>query len=281
MIITMLDIQPHVTYSPEGVLTIRTNFEQNLAALRRRERVLGRLDDQNGVSVDDDGSIHTDVAAALGDHFGDYESPELYDYLSDVGKVSTDIRTDARDRVLSANYLNPYGFKAAVYPHFQRWLNTQVTLDETVARETLTAMAAPFGPPNEFRDAPDIKIRNHQAKAGLFALILSSEEFKVRSVDDTDEELLDERATVHWNSVSLTTYGSETDIGLTPVDRERVRVTPAWNQTRLYEMKPRDVYFPVQTLSLLLGVGVLAYRAARYEGREDILDGAHWHDLRP
>jgi hypothetical protein len=45
-------------------------------------------------------------------------------------------------------------------------------------------------------------------------------------------------------------------------------------------MQDHNIDFPQQSLSLLMGVGVLAYHASQYEGRENIIADATWGESR-
>ena len=52
--------------------------------------------------------------------------------------------SDNIDRVFGLDAVYSTGGSGVVYHHFQRWLNTQ-SLDEKICKESLRAMALPFG----------------------------------------------------------------------------------------------------------------------------------------
>ena len=110
------------------------------------------------------------------------------------------------------------------------------------------------------------------AMGGLFRIVSRSEEFRFSSIEDTGEEGIVRNGKVRWNWIDISTIGSCACWG--PAGEERSRMLLHSPITRLYNMDPHNVDFAMQSLSLVLGMAVLADEASRYEGEEDIFADA-------
>jgi hypothetical protein len=263
----MTEIQPQIVYTPQGMLDIRTDLLDESKLQDEQLELLGNLAERSGTTYDEDGTLHVDVRRSLGTNFGYARDGAINYFLHDLGKVMTSIPDSGTDRVLYTPRLSESKLTVAVYPQLQRWLNSQTDLGERVARETLLAMALPLGHEQETFAKNDFRIYDRHAQAGSFRLAMSTDEFFVAASNGkptTDD-------TVDWNTVSLTTLGSCTSIGMNAQPHHGVMGGSNYLGGRLYEMKASNIDFPQQTLSLLLGMGTLAYHAAAYAGREQVL----------
>jgi hypothetical protein len=188
-------------------------------------------------------------------------------------------KNETIDNVFSLRVSNPVG---SVSAQFQRWLNANL-IDEDIAKDTIRAMALPFGE-HEVVDA--LKKFSFQAKGndmqvgtgddeGHFTLTsrrLPSELVIVKALHDKNL-----RGSVAWNYLELGSFNA-----LFGVDVEKIRSKseiPKGRVNQLYDMYCYDLEFNLQRLSLILGVGVLANKAAQYTGGEDIYAEADWKEF--
>jgi hypothetical protein len=264
----MSEIQPQIVYTPQGMLDIRTDLLDESKLQDEQLELLGNLAERPGTTYDEDGTIHIEVRRSLGANFGYARDGAISHFLRDLGKVIGSIPDSGTDRVLYTPRLSESKLTVAVYPQLQRWLNAQTELGERVARETLLAMAVPLGQEQETFAKNDFSIYDRHAQAGSYRMAISTDKFSDAALDDKGT---DTDGRMDWNTVSLTTLGSCTSIGMSAQPRHKVIGGPNKLNDRLYEMKASNIDFPQQTLSLLLGMGTLAYHAAIYAGRKDLL----------
>ncbi len=107
--------------------------------------------------------------------------------------------------------------------------------------------------------------------------VIRSEEFGFSGQDETDKSVTYKHGTGQWSWLDLTTIGNCACWGVSGDDRQRILLPGVNENQRLYDMQPHNVDFARQSLSLVLGVGTLAYAAAHYEGDEDIYANIEWH----
>lgn len=272
----MSEIQPQIVYTPQGMLDIRTDLLDESTLQDEQLELIGNLAERPGTTYDEDGTLHVDVRRSLGTNFGYARDGAINHFLHDLGKVMTSIPDSGTDRVLYTPRLSESKLTVAVYPQLQRWLNSQTDLGERVARETLLAMALPLGQEQETLAKNDFRIYDRHAQAGSFRLAMSTDEFCVAAPNGKPTTTDD---TMDWNTISLTTLGSCTSIGMNAQPRHEVMSGSNDLGGRLYEMKASNIDFPQQTLSLLLGMGTLAYHAAAYAGREQVLFNAQRNEV--
>lgn len=276
----MPEISPRITYSPQGVLTIRKTLDGDFtpAEFARQADILSQ---KPGYSVTDEGfdtvvSVDVDrvVPPTKGIDFLNTTSAHL---INNVGHMAHFAPDDDRDGVFSADYWISNGASGVVHPHLQRWLNAG-RLDEGSARRCIDAMAQPLG--TEVRQAVQDDFFFHGDERGVVAnahglgVITRTEGFTVTVDDTAGEPGAYRQGEVRWNTVELSTVGSCACWGVTGEQRQRVVLEPGSN--RLYDMWPHNVDYAPQSLSLVLGAASLAYDAAQYPGREDVLADVQW-----
>jgi hypothetical protein len=275
----MSERSPQLSYSPDGMLHIQASTVSNPPPVQKQ---LEKLDAMTGISVDSANGIEVDVRAAFGSEFKLTKPVQnISRFLNTLGRILPSDPDSSGDYVLHTPYLGVGGFNATVYPHFERWLQSPDPLTETVAKETLAAMALPFGLIYESSVQRQFKLRaTRQAEASQFSVTIFTDRFSLYSIQSTPAEFVETVGSVDWNWVQLSTLGNCACIGVQSEDRHLINVSET-SQTRkrwLYEMKPHNVDSPKRTLSQLLGVGTLAYHATLYDGSEDILAEAQWQE---
>lgn len=264
-------ILPQVTYSPEGMLSIRTNLTNDTSD-RLEQGAINNLLTLNGTNIDQEGVVNIKIKDAL-----DFTSPNkkelTRDLLRDIGLLTLeayDLEPERReDPVIEPHLLGMHGFTPRIYPHFQRWLNAEPTpIDKQTAVEVLSAMSVPLNYTGEWV-ASELTLGSQYADAGGLQVFITKNKWVVR-----DEERL---GSVNWNQVRLKTLGTCAYLGIDQLRYSTLRVNQP-HQPWLYEMREHNIDTPIQFLSLFLGLGALAYRAAQYDGNEDIIAEANWED---
>lgn len=279
--VTMTEIQPQLTYSPNGVLEIQSDFSRMTEEMIiNAANAIGELTKYPGVTFQEKAGkgssdmlkMHIEVKNALGSRFGHSEYDDFNNFLVLLGRIMPRLFQDERkDHVVAPHYPHNGGFLTSVYESFQRWLNTQDELDERVALEVLQAMAVPFGHEQEKAVKREFRPSFNMARAAFFGIAVYTDDFSVYSSDDLGAN--QKEGSVQWNWARLATIGAS--YGVEDDNRKWVDVSLEHGPS-LYEMSPMDVECSQQSLSLLLGIGAMAYRARQYAGREDILAGARW-----
>lgn len=290
--IAMIEIQPQFTYSPEGLLEIKTTT----SAMKdedqyRMARALWWLGGQEGVTYEetsgpDDSSImniSVDVRAVLRRqvHSEELQCASFLDSLRNAMAKSY----DGKNQLLTACYGDLTYFTDVQHggsfmedsEHFQRWLNTQTELDEQVAREVLSAMRVPFEPELEAAAGRWFWLKGNAAGTAGLGMMTRPREFGIFYKDGRDMR----EGVVRWTVPQL--FGFKNKDGSYPMvvagDRgtdfdteypERRRVQNFYEVFNIESAK--------ETMSLFLGMGAMAYRASLYTGQEDILADAEWEN---
>lgn len=237
------------------------------------------LDCMPGITVEEgsqDITLHVDLERVLP------QTEDTPTMNEKVGNFLSNVRSfiyfdydDARDGVLSLAYWGDRGAGANIHDQFQRWLNVDA-IDEVLGHHTLRAMAYPFNA--DMRDyvrkdwTYNKSLNATQVGIGgfTFGLVVRNDEFGINEYGDDGERY----GRVMWRWLDLSTIGSCACWGVSGTERDRLLVGEGRNY--LYDMQPHNVDGPVQSLSLVLGAATLAYSAAQYEGREDVLSTAEW-----
>ena len=272
--VVMTEIQPRSTYSPNGVLEIQSDFgRMSEEQMIKVAQALSELTAHPGVTYQDEGfNLKTciEIKNALGLHPG---RDDFSNFLFQVGQLMPLLFDDRnKDAVVEPVGLCRGGFIGGVHEHFQRWLNTQVELDERVAQEVLQAMAVPFGSELEKETKRQFRLSDNLALAGFLGIAINDDDFGIYSYGDVTKG----NGNVRWGWANLATVGKGACIGVNEDDRKLVDVSSDHPYPWLYRMTPRNVESSQQSLSLLLGMSAMAYHASQYDGREDILTDARW-----
>lgn len=276
-------LSPQFIFSPEGELRLSTGSLIDYPASEKLESfkvaALETLEEMPGITTieaEDELTAIVDVDACLGDSFNNTGDPKINMFLGLVRILLPGWIEDDIDRVLSVNHLNDRGLSIVVNEHFQRWLNQQGFTEE-VAHDTVRSMALPFG--KDYHDRAKKDFEYHKldgvgeiVTAGSFRTTIRVNEFGLAK-DGSDRF---EEAQVTWRDTDMSTIGDCACLGADARERGQVYLHDGVKQ--LYEMGPHNIDFGRQSLSLFLGLGSMAYHAARYEGVEDIFTGAIWKD---
>jgi hypothetical protein len=244
------------------------------------EEALERIAERPGGYLDNKGTLHVEVKQAVGSDFGHTKSGAIRGFLDTVGRLLPSHPEDAIDRVVHPLWLSATGIEAAVYPHFQRWLNTQSHLNERVAKETLLAMAVPFGKEREQDVKREFRLYQQRASTDLFEITMYDSHFGVNTTEETENSYIEKVGSIVWKRLNLATLGNCACLGASAEERGRVNVADNRPRPWLYEMVPHNIDTPRQSLSLLLGLGALAYHTSLYSGQGDILEHADWAEPR-
>jgi hypothetical protein len=298
----MTELLPHVTYSPEGVLTLRRPEPETLGEVSHiwhrsqadlddfeeyRDRSVDYLSQLSGATVvtsDNKTVLELEVPRVVNLVSRCRDDKAFSPLLRPLASFSSIRRTDAPvgvDQVLP--FYNIGRAFSVVTNHFQRWLN-QLTLaegeGEVVAKDCLRAMALPFGETDTTKVENDF-YANHTdnaswARAGAFEIFLRRESFGVERINRRKGRPAQERqGNVDWNWLDLG-VGSNTGVGVEGSVRAHVRKDAA--NMNLYRMYSHGLseHNERLALSLLLGLGSLAHHAAIYEGSQDVFADARW-----
>lgn len=275
----MREIAPRITYSPEGILelhrTVDEETRENSSFLNRR---IEMVSNNPGYEVVEDGSeitVRVNIKEELGEADSYFQNPQADKIIENLNIFTYFDYTDKRDGVFSIDSWYKNGADGKIYPQFQRWLNNGGLSDE-VARECIRAMVLPFDKATKAEVEKDYTYASQSnssvAESHILRVVSRREEFRI-SKFVLDQEIPGYRnGSVEWNWIDITTIGGCACWGPSGEERDSVMITPDFNH--LYIMKPHNVDTAVQSLSLVLGMASLAYRAALYEGTEDILANA-------
>ena len=284
----MSESRPCITYSSEGILSLNKVLEgrdEEFVKLfgQRTEDTLGDLPGYSVSEGEDGFSLTIDVPQVIAPIDDEsFINPKIDVLLRNIQPfVGYAGLEDSTDYLFSLDYWYEHGAGGVIFPGMQRWLNAG-GLTEEVAKECIEAMALPYG--SEKQDAAneefEYRTDGESAVGGIggftFGVISKREDFGIEFVDTSGEERKYRAGKAPWNWINLSTIGSCACWG--PSGQERERVYVGRETSRLYEMHPHNVDMPIQSLSLVLGAGVLAREASEYKGQEDILENATWRD---
>ncbi len=280
----MSEATPQFVYGPDGVLKVHIDYEEDAAyegALRKgQEKAVNSLGEHKGVAVEegvDSALASIDVQEALGSSFNNHGDDKILNLLKPLSSALPYHPEEPIDRVLSMDTITTHGTFVGVFPQLQRWLNAEGVTEET-ARDTVVAMATPFGKSIVNKAVKDFKQRGGGASAWAFGVSVHPDNFGLRMEEVTPETLIETEGEVRWNWVTISTLGECACLGVNGDDRRNITIRPEVG--RLYQMTPHNVDFARQILSHLLGLGVLAQKATEYEGQEDIYTEVEWGEPR-
>lgn len=280
---SMPEIMPRITYSPEGELEVNTCFYDDPVIRQKQEQYLESLEDRWLADVDEtetDVCISLDVERSLGDHFGwGGNRQELTDFLVTLRALLPFEPGGSIDHVVGLQGLSSHGATALIYPQFQRWLDAK-GLEEETARRVIESMALPFGAEYVQKASRDFRHYGSFASAHALNVAVMSKEsdfgnFRVEKIEETEESFIEKSGSARWSWVDLHTRGECACWGVNGNERERLHLS---SSPRLYKMTPHNIDMPMQSLSLVLGIGAMAHKASGYEGEEDVLADVNWQE---
>lgn len=284
----MTELSPRVTYSPDGILELRRTFTED-ASVEYRERVIGRVASRPGYLLQQEGEdLHLSVElAAVIDVHGDIDPRTkdkadviaLIENLAGFGDVEYE---DHRDGVASLDMWTEHGATGVIRPQFQRWLMAG-GLDEDTSRAAIRAMALPFGDEMSRTLLHGFRFVNDGDSIGAMTsnwlqVAQYRDSFTISRSIEKDTTVEYSNGTVLWPYIDFTTMGNCACWGNSGTEREAH--ISSERGTRLYTLSPHNIDRAVESLSVVLGLGALAYKAKQYDGTEDIFEGVRWHDTR-
>lgn len=284
----MPEVHPQITFLPEGILEVRksTGNEDQDAAAAFTARI-EQMDTLAGYEITDDG-LEAIARVDIGEvtHSKEkynFHSPKVNQLLDNLGEFVGSVgQNDPDDHIFGIDYLSNRGAYGVVFPHFQRWLSKG--LDEETAQACINAMALPFGAEGKKQVKKYYSYRTDGVNtfAGIigfsFSVASRRDEFGISGYDESGETVTYKDGQVAWNWIDLSTIGDCACWGAAADQRASVNLYSG--SSRLYPIEPHNVDIAIQSLSLVLGAASLAYRAAQYQGNEDIFAEAEWQESR-
>lgn len=271
-------IQPALTYSPEGVLTISRGepvvnlYPPDPKLEQARDRVIEHLTDHfSGVSVDEAENlerVHIPVAENLGDNAAIAES-RIGSLLLSASTLLPHDHPTPIDEVIRPSLVDERLLRVILFPQFQRFLNHG--LSEDVTRDCLLAMATPFGEGKQEKVRKDFDY--HKADDNTVIAIGSNlEVITTPELMEIERPLRDGGTTMiqargRWQLARLSGFG-DAGMGVHAVERKLTKFNP--DRKGLYTMISHNVDMGPEAFSLLLGLGSLAHHATQHTGEEDI-----------
>ncbi|MBI2591975.1 hypothetical protein HYW36_00650 [Candidatus Saccharibacteria bacterium] len=271
----MSEVVPQFTYSPDGILKVHITYDDPRLEKTQRQGI-EQLAQYNGIQIEDADAqteVSIDISRALGPNFNNSGDEKVLEFLKHLSDSLAYHPEGATDRVASLDTITYAGAFASIYPQFQRWLNTQ-GLDEGVSKESVLAMATPFGKSMLKKSARDFVAFESGGRGWAFEVTSYPDRFGIDTQEETEDSIIERHGKVRWDWAYLVTLGSCACWGVNGEDRSHIRIRP--DNARLYDMTPHNVDFARQTLSHILGLGALTYRASEYEGKEDLLADVEW-----
>lgn len=287
------EVRSQILYSPEGILNLNVGLNEGYDIgekyrdleekhLQRKREYVESLAEDEGINVSENDNIinlDIDIEKRFHGSFNNGGDEDINNFLTKINVILPYHPTDNVDRVFGIDEVYNIGARGVVYEHFQRWFNAK-GLTEEAAKHSVSAMAQPFG-----KDIVQENVKSFtysankkwQAARGHDSYVqIAEEEFGLISFERTDNNHTEKNGQVAWGNLSIATLGDCACWGVLGDDRSRLILKE--NTKRLYELDPHNIDFARQSLSLILGVGALAYHAAQYKGHEDIFDEVEWSE---
>ena len=273
----MPEINPRFTYSPERILEVKKVFLEE-ANPEYLDRVLSKITEDKNFELfenEHEFTVRTNVIEYFFEPNSDVETmhKKARQLVDALDPFTYHDAHSIQDGVFSLDWWGASGATGVVYPQMQRWLNADL-FDDTLARDVFDCMIGPYNDEAKLEAINDYRYRKYsngvEAGANQMSVnvILKDDAFGfVRFVDDPEEPTY-ERSKVLWRWPMISTIGSCACWGVAGDDRDNIYISD--ETLRLYEMGPHNVDGYLQSLSLALGMGRLAYEATKYTGTEDI-----------
>lgn len=257
---------PEITYSTADDV-LRLQLAEEFGNHQYEAGIYDDLSARPGMEFADD-QLQVNIGEAFGEELRQPLRKRTTGVLHFVESLNFILPLDApappTDPILRPKEIHQHSLNLVVYPQFQRWLNTKLAIDESTHQQTVTALNRPFeGQPRQ-NYHPGVYLR-----PGQFAV---AERVKAMGVP------VDRAGVVNWPRLELHTAGLKPTIfGTSAYHPAPINVNGIQTSHELYTMSSHRLESPRQTLSLLLGAGVLARLAADYQGNEDIFANAKWN----
>ena len=289
---SMAEIQPQFTYSPDGVLTLDNSsidlvewagndVLRNLYDLRdleeRRARAMDWMASRPGVEITE--GIHPKIEVPIREAINEaIKGRDNSVFTTFVGSLSLltlqQSGPDVHNRVMTIAGIGDRGIHVDVYQHFQGWLNNN-GLSEEAAKDCTIAVATAY---NE-EETEEREFQYHNFNNGVFAgtiavrIIARLDAFRFQDFHEGNGSTLLRQGEDRWKWLSLDTYG-DPSIAVAGETRRKVRYVQ--DNKKLYRMYSHNIDSARQSLSLLLGLGSLAYHAAQDQQEYDVFKDVAW-----
>lgn len=280
--ISMSDVQPQFSLSPEGELSF--NFDQNAQSRREapRKTVESKIDESLAVLEEQKATIKEDggLLRVRIDAQDLYRTPEktsivagnqsesLGKSLAAISRLAEIFRAD-RDQIIRLEYITDRGASFTVGRSFQQWIESGKNEDPSLAREVAKALATPIDGSfvKNVIDMTEDQFKEYSFQR--YELRFYPGEYELYSTEKTEKFYVEKTAVVEWRWTNLTTLGDCACLGSAAHDR-RILVSRMPPEV-LYGLLPHNIDYSPQALSLLLGMGSLAYNAAKEPSDTDII----------
>lgn len=278
----MSEVRPNFTYDGESdILHINSTLDEEPAVATKQLEGVGQLESLGGVMIEQQANqvnVDIEIVKSLGKYFNNYGDTALTEAIRNINAILFSDPQGMTDRVVGMTSWHYIGAHASIFPQFQRWLNSSQLSDEEV-RQAIIAMTLPFGEDQTQKAKDDFTdLGRGGYTAWSYRVAVRSETFGLHKQEETDDSFVVTDGRVAWNSIDLSTLGDCACWGPTGEERNRIHLRP--DSSKLYDLSPHNWDFARQSLSLVLGLGSLAYHASRHEGREDIFADVEWQEPR-
>lgn len=289
----MSEICPQFTFSPEGVFSFERGQpeiithqdgpesyqEMDIDLEAQRDRSQDWLEELPGVEIENNGPTQTisiPVAEALAPEIAANDSAKIEELVISASVLLPQSLPTGPEQVLSAQGISFNRVDLAAHIQFQRWLNYKPLTDRETLR-CVKAMAVPFG--REVEAEADFDHRESDtlvlAEGAGFKVQSQFENFGFLRYFEKSGHTYQVAGDDQWDWIGLKLPGNGVvEIGVDGLNKSGIQRSQ--NSSRLYIMKSYNVQQARQALSLLLGMGSLAYNAALYPGREDVFEDVEW-----
>jgi hypothetical protein len=270
----MAEIFPRITYDDDGVLELAQSSKSMSQHTEQSLEAIENYPDFLITEKGDDVSVKLSIRERLSrmtdaDRYGNPDFGRIIDQINPFIYFDHD---ETRDGVFSLDILTRNGVVGIVYPHLQRWMNTDLFTSK-VGRSINDALIEPFGARQKTLLDKEYRYKRYSdgVSAGVdpmsVSVSLRDDEFGV-SLSGSNGRTEEHR--IRWRWPNITTIGNCACWGVTGEDREWLYIEQG--STRLYKMSTHNVDGPIQSLSLVLGMARMAFYASKYDGSEDILE---------
>lgn len=289
----MSEISPQFTFSPDGVFSfergqpeiiVDTSDPDALPEMdsdleTQRDRLHDWLEELPDIKIDDNGPTQTyniPVAETFGPEIAANDSAKIEELVIAASVLLPQQPPTGPEQVLSAQGISFNRVDLAAHIQFQRWLNYKPLSDREMLR-CIKAMAIAYG--REAEAEADFDHRENDelvlAEGAGFKVRSQLENFGFLRYFENNGSTYQVAGEDQWDSLDLKLPGNGV-VGIGVDGLNKTGILRSQNSTRLYTMKSYNVQQAREALSLLLGMGSLAYNAERYLGREDVFEDVEW-----
>lgn len=281
------EVRPQFVYSPEGRLEFRVAPEDIISkytdldsARKLNSQGLEELAEVGRVEIEERGGLSLisvnvkERMSSLGNGLS-LESQTWYEeFFGRVSPLLACFPQDKVDRVVGINAIGGPVF--SVNQHFQRWMNLKRALSEGLCRRVISNMQIPFGATLAGEGDKRLIHTSGDNSVGMgdlmsYSVGLNRDRFGFAKLNEQGDGYL--RGEADWFWPNLSTMGNCACLGSDGLERSSLILDGGRG---IYDLVPHNIDNWSQILSLILGVGTLAYEAAEYEGREDIFEEVSW-----